>query len=259
LSLMGYTQQASMAELIERARATLFSAKGILLDWDGCIALGDEPHPAGLAFLRRYADRIAIVSNNSTLWPEDIARLLNLLGVPIGPERILLAGHQALVRAKHLKLKTTILGGLHMKALARCLGIEQVSREPDLIVLLRDTRFSYARLSLAANALSTGARLIVSNPDLNHPGANGRIVPETGALLAALRASVKDSDCLRIEVIGKPQPFLFQMASQVLGIDPVQAVMVGDNPATDIIGASRLSMPTILVTPGSKLSLVDLL
>ena len=245
------------AEIAREARALVASAAGILLDWDGCVALRDVPHTAGLAFLRRYADKIAIVSNNSTLWPSDIQRILALRGIQIPVGRIVLAGHQAVLKAAQLGLATTVLGDLHMRALARELGVQQVTRNPQVLVLLRDTRFSYARLMLGVNALASGARLIVANPDLSHPGPQGRIVPETGALLAALVACVPLSGNA-MDVIGKPYPEMFHMASASLGLEAAQALMIGDNPTTDIDGGRRLGMKTVLVSPGSALSLVDL-
>lgn len=239
------------------ARTMVESAAGILLDWDGCVAHADEPHSAGVAFLRRYADRIAILSNSSTLWPSDIERRLTALGIAIPAERIILAGHHALLLAARLGLATTVFGDSHMKALARQLGIDQVAVDPAIIVLLRDTKFTYSRLKLGANALARGARLIVANPDLTHPGPRGSTVPETGALLAAFGACVP-LDQVTLDVIGKPNAQMFHMACRALELQPSQVLMIGDNPLTDIEGARRLGIPALLVSPGSALGLGDL-
>ena len=160
------------AELAREARALVASAAGILLDWDGCVALRDVPHTAGLAFLRRYADKIAIVSNNSTLWPSDIQRILTLRGIQMPVGRIVLAGHQAVLKAAQLGLATTVLGDLHMRALARELGVQQVARNPQVLVLLRDTRFSYARLMLGVNALASGTNSYAGGVNANASGGN---------------------------------------------------------------------------------------
>lgn len=233
------------------------SAAGILLDWDGCVAHDDKPHAAGLAFLRRYADKIAILSNSSTLWPSDIHDVLAGFGITIPAERIILAGHHALLVAAHLGLATTVLGNSHMRALARQLGVHQVTENPAVIVLMRDTKFTYSRLKFGVNALAKGARLIVANPDLTHPGPHGTLAPETGALLAAFGACLP-LDQIPIEVIGKPHAQLFHMACQALELQPREALMIGDNPHTDIEGARRLGMPALLVSPGSTLGLEDL-
>lgn len=238
-------------------RGMVERAAGILLDWDGCVAHDDVPHAAGLAFLRRYADKIAIVSNSSTLWPSDIQEVLASLGVIIPAERIVLAGHHALLLAARLGLTATVLGTPHMRALARQLGVRQVTMDPEIIVLLRDTRFTYSKLKFGINALASGARLIVANPDLTHPGPKGVIAPETGALLAAFGACVP-LDTISVDVLGKPYSHMFHTACEALGLRPSQVLMIGDNPLTDIEGARQLGIPALLVSPGSALGLDQL-
>ena len=238
-------------------RRMVQSAAGILLDWDGCVAHDDVPHAAGLTFLRRYADKIAIVSNSSTLWPSDIQEVLAALGIIIPAGRIVLAGHHALVLAARLGLTATVIGTPHMKALARQLGVRQVTIDPEIIVLLRDTRFTYSRLKFGVNALVNGARLIVANPDLTHPGPKGAMVPETGALLAAFGACVP-LDRISVDVLGKPYPHMFHTACEALDLRPSQVLMIGDNPLTDVEGARQLGIPALLVSPGSALGLDEL-
>ena len=94
--------------------------------------------------------------------------------------------------------------------------------------------------------LARGLPLIVANPDLTHPGEDGPVI-ETGALLALLEACVPGA---RSCVAGKPSAHLFRVA---LGpVAPEAAVMIGDNPDTDIAGARRLGMPSIHVGPGGQ-------
>ncbi|MFN3522578.1 MAG: HAD-IIA family hydrolase [Phenylobacterium sp.] len=239
-------------------RQALSQAEGVLLDWDGCVALGDRPLPAALRLIRAHADRVAIVSNNSTHLPHMFAALLADAGAPIASERVILAGDEALKRAARAgSRRALVLGDSRMRAHAQSLGLNLVREEADLVVLLRDTRFSYARLERAVNSLTRGARLIVANPDGAHPGPNGRVTPETGALLAAILACV-DPDGIEMEVIGKPAPGLFESACAVLGTGPGRAVMVGDNPHTDIAGARALGLGAIWVGERADLSIEDL-
>lgn len=233
-------------------------ASGVLLDWDGCIAEADRPTAWATQFIREHQNKIAIVSNNSTHLPEDFARILGSGGVNIAPERIVLAGIEALKRAVALQPKRAlVLGDGRIKAYAHNLGLPLVQDDADLIVLLRDLRFTYQRLERAANCLKGGARLIVANPDSTHPGRRGMVVPETGALYAALMACV-GSTGVQTEIIGKPAPLLFHRACISLGIDPRSAIMLGDNPATDIAGANALRMPSVLVGARGAIGFQDL-
>jgi 4-nitrophenyl phosphatase len=146
-----------------------------------------------------------------------------------------------------------------MKARARALGlqIDAQGKSSEVVLLMRDTRFSYAKLARAVGALRRGARLVVSNTDRTHPADGGGVVPETGALLAAIVACV-DLSRLEVEVFGKPAPNLFQTALARAGVAPHEAVMIGDNPETDIAGAERLGLPTITLAPPDGVTLETL-
>lgn len=228
-------------------RPTEFAGRALLVDWDGAVSVSGRFHDGALTFLQRYAERIAIVSNNSTDLPEEFSRTLARNGVRIPPDRILLAGAESIRIAQGRgKSRVMLLGSRKMMAHAIRSGLAVTKADPDLIVLLRDIQVNYRRLERAANGLWNGADLIVSNPDLTHPIANGRVTPETGALLAALLACAKGVP-VRPEIVGKPAPSLYFRALDALGARIEDAVMIGDNPDTDIAGARAIGMESVLV------------
>jgi ribonucleotide monophosphatase NagD (HAD superfamily) len=51
-------------------------------------------------------------------------------------------------------------------------------------------------------------------------------------------------------VIGKPSPLMFKIALERAGCAKRQAVMIGDQVETDLEGASRAGIDSILVTTG---------
>lgn len=257
---MDRTQSAIGGGHAETHPASLLARAGaILLDWDGCASLANQPFEMTIDFLKAYGDRVVIVSNNSTLLPGDIAEVLARSGSDFPAERIILAGSEAIsVAAQRLGARALVIGSPRMRAFAKKKRLNIAQDKVEVVVLLRDTRFSYAKLDRAVQALRLGARLIVANPDKTHPGPDGAVVPETGALLAAVAACV-DLETIDMEVIGKPSARLFEKACQALGVTPDQAVMIGDNPLTDILGAAAIGMASILVAPGSSMTLRDLL
>lgn len=145
-----------------------------------------------------------------------------------------------------------------MKNYAHDLDVLLDDQDPNVVLLMRDHEFSYEKLALAANALRAGARLVVSNGDLSHPGVDRRVVPETGALLAALMACTGKPD-MSWQLIGKPGPTLFAKACMALGVEARDAVMIGDNPLTDVEGAALAGIPAILIGQHSGLTLADLI
>jgi 4-nitrophenyl phosphatase len=220
LSVLSMPRPAVAPTSLDRVDASevVARAQGILLDWDGCLAFNDRPLPAALRFLHEHWSHVAIVSNNSTRLPQDFAEILARYGVKMPPRHIILAGAEAVLRAKELQAsRVMVIGDNRMKAYARSQGLNLVREDADLVVLMRDPRFTYSKLERAVHCLRAGARLIVSNPDLTHPGQKGRVVPETGALLGAVTACLGAAP-EDMEVIGKPSPRLFIKALRALGI-----------------------------------------
>lgn len=216
-------------------------AEGYLLDLDGTLIGGQALLPRARGLLDAAAGRFAILSNDAEHTPDQLGRMLRRLGVRLPVERIVLAGTAALdeVAASHPGGRVMVLASAALRGYARRRGLQPVEERPDVVVLGRDRRFTYAKLAAAANAVCAGAELVVANPDGRHPGPNGEAVPETGALLAAVLACAGP---VPFRVIGKPEPSLFLRSLALLGIAARDAVMVGDNPETDGLGARRLGM-----------------
>lgn len=242
----------------QMARQLLSAAKGILLDWDGCVAVENRVLCSAQKLIEQHSERVAIVSNNSTHISADLAAILAKHGLNVPEDRILLAGVEAI---RHVSGRSTkrvmLIGSPKIRQFARAQGVSLVRENADLVVLARDARFTYAKLERAANALQRGADLVVANADRTHPGAGNRLVPETGSLLAALLACV-DGAGDRMQIIGKPTPLLFELACQRLSVAPGEAVMIGDNPETDGEGAKRAGVHAILVGGASPLRLEHL-
>ncbi len=228
--------------------AIIGEAKAIFVDWDGCLAQNGKLLPGAADFLRLTSEKVFILSNNSTDLPEDFQSFLALEGVTMPTGRILLAGHQTVgfVAGEHDGKPIQLIANHRLNDHARRQGLSLAQSEAEVVVLLRDTGFSYTTLERAANRLRAGARLIVANPDLTHPGDDGAVVPETGALLAALGACV-DLSTVHVEVIGKPSPYLFEFALSRADVGPGDALMIGDNPLTDVAGAERCGIGSILL------------
>jgi len=248
-----------LASLGHAERQALASAKGLLLDWDGCVAINNRVLAGAARLIAHHGQRIAIISNNSTNLPADFAEILTQNGLCVPEDRIFTAGVEAIQHvAAQPGARVLLLSGPKMRRLARESGINLVREDPDIVLLMRDARFTYTKLARAANALHRGARLVASNDDRSHPGPDDRLVPETGSLLASLLACLGET-APRPLVIGKPGPLLFERACRHLGIQPHDAVMIGDNPDTDGKGAANLGIRPILVGGTSRLRMEHLL
>lgn len=216
-------------------------AGGYLIDLDGTLIAGQALLPDACWLMREVAGRFVIVSNNAEHTPRQLARHLSSLGLMVPAERIVLAGTCAIddIAQTFPGCGLMVIGSSSLKAYARSRGLRTDAAKPDVVLVARDRTFTYRKLEASAAALSAGARLYVAAPDLSHPGRVGCPVPETGALAAAVIAC---SGIKAHRVIGKPERPLFEIASRQLKAEFKDLLMIGDNPETDGLGATRLGM-----------------
>ncbi|MGP1255998.1 MAG: HAD-IIA family hydrolase [Kiloniellales bacterium] len=236
---------------------SLFSADVVLADLDGCLAVDNRPLPGAVSLAQRLGPRLHIVSNNSTDTAERLSHVLAAGGLKIEPARIHLAGEILLRRlaVERPGAPVSLAAAGEMPALAERLGIPRRDEGAAIVALCRDTGFDYDRLRAIARLLTDGAELWVANPDLTHPGLDGRPVPETGSLLAAVQSVAPDAVP---RIFGKPEAALFQAALEAAGARPANAVMLGDNPSTDVAGAEALGIPALLIGPDRNAVAPDL-
>jgi glycerol 3-phosphatase-2 len=228
--------------------------RGIVLDLDGVVYLGDQVVPAAPAALegvRGLGVRLAFVTNNSFRPPELVASKLGRLGVKAAVEEILTSAH-ATVRLLGGEdgldgLKVLVIGGPGLRQALRDAGARLIDaagwREAEVVAVGFDPDLTYERVRTAALAIGAGARFVGSNPDTTLPTPEG-FWPGAGATLALLQAATG----VRPEVAGKPEPALFETVAAVIGPGPY--LMVGDRADTDLDGAHRLGWATALVLSG---------
>lgn len=223
----------------------------VVADLDGCLIAGEQLLPHALDLFARCADRLWIVSNNSTDTAATLAARLAQLGFPLQASQIVLAGEETIRRMAQDRpgQRIAVYAAGPLCALARQLGLITDYAAPDAAILARDPAFCFASLTRLSAQVARGLPLIATNPDLNHPDPEGHPVPETGALLAALTAAVPG---LAIPTMGKPQPDLLRLALARAGVAPVDAVFIGDTPETDGAAAHAAGVEFVLLRrPGA--------
>jgi glycerol 3-phosphatase-2 len=228
--------------------------RGVVLDLDGVVYLGDEVIPAAPAALdgvRGLGVRVAFVTNNSYRPPDLVAEKLNRLGVKAAPGEVLTSA-QAAVRLLGGReeldgIKVLVVGGPGLRQTLAKAGARLVDgsawREAEVVVVGFDPELTYERVRTATLAIRAGARYVGSNPDTTLPTPEG-LWPGAGATLALLQASTG----VRPEVAGKPERPLLEEAAAAIGPGPY--LMVGDRADTDLDGAHRLGWATALVLSG---------
>jgi 4-nitrophenyl phosphatase len=250
------TARRSMAAHAE-APAPHAALRGLLLDLDGTLIRGGAPIAGAVAFVARHQSNLAIVSNNSSDTPKTLAAQLRRLGFSINPQQIFLAGAVAVeqIAALHQGARLMLLGSTALKTFATQEGLILDDQNPELVLIARDESFDYGKLARSANAIRRGAKFYVTNADVSHPGAEDWLVPEAGALMLAVMGIVGRSPD---RVFGKPHGLLLSRAMAFLGLRDHEAVMIGDNPATDGLGASEAGVGYVEVGDRAGRTIADL-
>lgn len=218
----------------------------VFCDLDGCLISGNVVLPGAPALVERLGNRLWILSNNSTDTPGTLSSKLKALGLFVAADRIVLAGTFALetIAARSPGARLAIYGTSVLKEHARALGLCIDDGQPETVLLARDLSFDFFSLERIVSQLSDGAQLIVTNEDLVHPGTDGKPAPETGALLAAVKACLP---AVTYECFGKPRLPIYRSLIDRIGVSAEDTLAIGDNPLTDGKGAVDAGIGFVLV------------
>jgi HAD superfamily hydrolase (TIGR01450 family) len=225
----------------------------VIFDLDGVIYLIDRPIAGAVEAvgeLHRAGVPLAYATNNASRRSSEVANLLTGLGVPADTAEVVTsAGASAAVLAQRLPAGSRVLvvGADALRAEVRDAGLEPVERaeeRPAAVVQGYGPQVGWADLAEAAVAIRGGAQWVATNTDRTLPSPRGPL-PGNGSLVAALRTALgRDPDL----VVGKPQPELFATAARRVGAK--RPLVVGDRLDTDIEGAVRAGMDSLLVLTG---------
>jgi 4-nitrophenyl phosphatase len=247
-----------MHELPERVRLVIF-------DLDGVVYRGAEAIPGAaelVAWLHRCGVAVRFATNNSMVARDGYVERLAAMGIETTAEEIVTSSsatvehlhrHAPDVRrvmaigAEGLREELTEAGFQTTMAgdVTAAVPGGALPESYDALIVGLDPSFDYARLASGMSAVAAGARLIATNADARYPTPTG-FLPGAGSIVASLAAATG----VMPEVIGKPEPAMFRAIIEASGVPAAQTVVVGDNPASDIMGARRAGCASILVLTG---------
>jgi 4-nitrophenyl phosphatase len=231
----------------------LSSKKLFLFDLDGVFYKGKERRTkiggTGIVReLRKRGKKLLVLTNNSTDTRETVWSRLVGVGIPVRRNEILTS---SVVTAQHLRSKfgkvSYFLVGEHgLEVEMRRLGHRRVRGEKaDFVVVGLDRHLSYEKLNQATMVARNGAPIIATHVSALYMARDGPAMA-TGPIVRALEYAAGKK---AIEV-GKPATLMFKVALRDAGCRPSEAVMVGDQVDTDILGAVRAKIDAILVKTG---------
>jgi glycerol 3-phosphatase-2 len=228
---------------------------GLIVDLDGVVWLGDVVIPGSaeaILALQAREIRLVFLTNDPRGSRMEYVERLTQLGVVVDEGGIVTsAGALAACIAESEDVSTPVfaIGSPALKAELAAVGLEvrteDDGRDAAVVAVGGHDRFDYRELRIATQALRRGARLYAAGRDATFPMPDGPW-PATGAVLAA----VETAGGVRATVVGKPEPFIFEIArSRLRGCQRV--AIVGDHLEADVAGGRRAGLTTILVLSGT--------
>jgi HAD superfamily hydrolase (TIGR01450 family) len=225
----------------------------VIFDLDGVIYLSDKAVAGAVEAVKRLHDEgraIAYATNNASRRAAEVADLLTGLGVPAAADEVLTSSAAAARRlGDRLEpgSRVLVVGAEALRQEVVDAGLTPVGSADDQPVAVvqgygRDV--GWVILAEAALAVRAGALWIATNTDRTLPSPRGPL-PGNGSLVAVLRTALdREPD----EVIGKPQPVLFEEAVKRDAAN--RPIVVGDRLDTDIEGAVGAGLDSLLVLTG---------
>lgn len=224
----------------------------VMLDLDGVVYIGDEPVPGApdhLARAREGGAHLAFVTNNASRPPEAVAEKLTAMGVAAVAADVVTSAQAAarmLADRWPAGARVACLGAAGLEQALRDVGLEPVRVGDEAAVALvtgygPDVR--WRDVMRAATLVRDGLPWVASNADLSLPTPFGT-APGHGVMVQMLERF----GGVAAEVAGKPErPLLDETVRRGGGERPL---MVGDRLDTDIEGAHRAEVPSLLVLTG---------
>ncbi len=227
--------------------------RGWLIDMDGVLYRGRQPLPAATDFiqtLQRSQRPFLFLTNNATKTPQQIQKRLASMDIHVPLAAIFtsaLATAAALQEQAPPPQSVLVMGsdGLQQAIQQAGYTIVEQAEQAQWVVSGLNQHACYQQLAETTLAIRRGCPWLATNPDLTWPGERGEL-PGAGAITALLVAASGRQPV----VIGKPEPGIFQQALARLGVDPAEAVMLGDRLSTDILGGQRAGLRTICTLTG---------
>lgn len=225
--------------------------RGALIDIDGVLTVSWQPIPGtvdALAWLREREYPIKLVTNTTSRSRAGIASTLADVGFDVTLDDVVTApAATAAYLAEHLPGARCLL--INSGDIGDDLGdlrIVDGDGDPDVVLIGgAGPEFSYDALNSAFAHLQRGARLIAMQRNLYWRTDSG-LELDTGAFLAGLEEAAR----VEAEVVGKPAESFFSSALGMLGVRPEDAVMIGDDIESDVLGAQRAGITGVLVKTG---------
>lgn len=253
--------------LLDRYDTLLFDAYGVLVRAQGAV----PGAPELIQRMREEGRPFFILTNDASRSIPRAAARYQELGLPIAPDQVITSGSLLSRYARENDLagaRALVLGVPDSLDYARDASLDlhlphydALTRDPyDVFVLaelpepgLRDYLGAFLSGLLATLDAGHTPHLVLPNPDLFYPRDAHTYGITAGSAAAMFEQTLRErygEDAPTFTRLGKPHPYIYEQGALLAGVPKDRMVMIGDQWATDVLGALRFGIDAALVTTG---------
>lgn len=249
--------------IVTKYEVVFFDAYGVLKNYNGLIPGVEKT----IQFLKKKHIDFYILTNDASRGPAELAASYQKLGIEdITEEKIISSGMLAREYLRYKVKKGTVayLGPSKSAHYIETLGLKTMPireleiddcQDVNALVLLDDEGFEWSRdINKVVNLLRQRTiPVIVANTDMAYPVSDEQVAVAIGGIASMVEEIVNK----KFIKFGKPDSQMFMFAyEQILAkrhVGKDKILMVGDTLKTDILGANKFGIDTVLVLSGNTL------
>ena len=222
--------------------------KAFLIDLDGTLYFKGEPCPGAIEtvnYLRQEKYQLRFLTNTTAKTPKMLHEQMQRLGFDIYENEIFNATYACLL---YLRAQSGASCHFMVDDAVKAFFEEIPTNDdaPDFVVVGDyGEGFDFHSLNHAFRLLMDGAELIALQKGLYWFSSEGMLL-DCGAFVTLLETAAGKI----ANVMGKPSETFFKIALDSLQLSPNEAIVVGDDITSDILGAKTMKMRSILVKTG---------
>ncbi|MGW4768028.1 HAD-IIA family hydrolase [Nocardia sp. NPDC004278] len=228
---------------------------GVLYDIDGVLVTSWRELEGAADAVRRIRESglcRAFLTNTTSRTCDEIAERLRSAGFDVDADEIVTAARLTgeYVSRRYPDARVWVLNHGDIRPDLAALTLDD--EHPDVVVIGgAGAEFTHRALSRVAELMLDGVPVVAMHSGLTWATDDGLRI-DAGAYLPGLAAAGN----AEIAVIGKPEPAGFRTCADLMGLDPTEVLMIGDDLHSDVLAAQRVGMTGVLVRTGKFRSAV---
>lgn len=222
--------------------------KGVLFDVDGVLTYQGRTCPGAIEtvdVLRNKGIILRFVTNSTLKSRKSCAEQMRKAGFSVVEEEVITASYATAIYLKEIKPKSVWVL-LEREGFNEFKEFNHNNENPEYIIVgdYRD-KFTFGNMNKVLRLLLKGAKLIGMSQELVDTSMG-----DTELNVGSWVHMLEWASGVSAVYIGKPNPYMFELALNSMGLDKDDVVMAGDNVATDVKGAHNVGMKAVLVKTG---------